>query len=299
LHGLRAFCSVILVTGIGAANIMNNTARTFIASAILVCLQVALPVRADDNRVITANSPAHRVALLELYTSEGCSSCPPADRWLSALKTSDITSEQLIPLAFHVSYWDYIGWKDRFASTQYDQRQRKQAMLANSRSVYTPQFMLNGRDYRGYRNLDGDIRKINDEPGSLDLRMTITVTGPDIMDVRVDAGRVTDSKTAINIALYENGLSSDVSDGENEGEHLSHDYVVRRFYTSKLQKSADNKITVSQSIPVDKDWRKENMGVVAFAQDMDSGEVLQAVRVEMDTRALVSAVTQRLWAVNP
>jgi hypothetical protein len=250
----------------------------------------ALPGYADDSSIITATSPTHRVALLELYTSEGCSSCPPADRWLSALKDSELTSEQLIPLAFHVTYWDYLGWKDRFASPDHDQRQRRQAALANSRSVYTPQFMLNGRDFRGNRNLDSTIRKIDNEAAKLDLHMTVITAHSDSLDVRVDVDRVTGRNTAIYIALYENDLSSDVSDGENEGEHLRHDFVVRRLYNFKLQKSADSKTTMLQPIPIKNDWRRENMGIVAFAQDMDSGEVLQAVSLGLDARALAGVV---------
>ncbi len=271
---------------------MRKIAQLFIVSAFLICMLAALPGHADDSRVITAASPTHRVALLELYTSEGCSSCPPADRWLSALKDSEFISEQLIPLAFHVTYWDYLGWKDRFASPGHDQRQRRQATLVNSRSVYTPQFMLNGRDFRGYRNLGSTIRKIDNEAAKLDLRMTVITAHPDSLDVRVDVDRVTDTNTAIYIALYENELSSDVSDGENEGEHLRHDFVVRRLYNLKLQKSADSTATVLQSIPIENGWHRENMGVVAFAQDMDSGEVLQAVSLELNARALAGVVEQ-------
>lgn len=263
---------------------MNRKARRIITAAFLVCLQVVPPVSADGSRAISAYSPPHRVALLELYTSEGCSSCPPADRWLSRLKDSDLTGTQLIPLAFHVSYWDYIGWKDRFASQDHDRRQRNQAALANSRTVYTPQFMLNGRDFRGLRNFDSELRRINDEPASLGLRMTAVTAQPDRLDVRVDAGSAGESidDVAIHIALYENALGSDVSDGENEGEHLRHDFVVRRFYTPQLHDSTKAGTTVRQSIRFEKNWRMENMGIVAFAQDMDSGEVLQAVGLGLD-----------------
>ena len=82
-----------------------------------------------DNQILTAVSPEHRVSLLELYTSEGCSSCPPADKFLSNLQRAGVSSKQLIPLAFHVTYWDYIGWKDPYASPKHDGRQRKQHNL--------------------------------------------------------------------------------------------------------------------------------------------------------------------------
>jgi hypothetical protein len=106
-------------------------------------LQAADTVTAKED-LNTARSPHNRVALLELYTSEGCSSCPPADRFLSSLKTAGITDKQLIPVAFHVTYWDYIGWQDRFAKKQHDERQRELAHKNRQTTVYTPQFVLAG-----------------------------------------------------------------------------------------------------------------------------------------------------------
>lgn len=100
----------------------------------------------DYADIKTVSSPQNRVAVLELYTSEGCSSCPPADRFLSQLKDSGISDRQLIPMAFHVTYWDYIGWNDRFAKKQFDQRQRELAYKNKSSTVYTPQFLLSGDD---------------------------------------------------------------------------------------------------------------------------------------------------------
>ena len=83
-------------------------------------LLFSLQSLAESSQVFTAVSPANRVALLELYTSEGCSSCPPADRFMSRVKLADISDQQLIPLSFHVTYWDHIGWKDRFSNPQHD-----------------------------------------------------------------------------------------------------------------------------------------------------------------------------------
>jgi len=111
-------------------------------------LLFSLQSQAEATQVFTAVSPANRVALLELYTSEGCSSCPPADRFMSRVKLADISDQQLIPLSFHVTYWDHIGWKDRFGNPQHDARQRKLARMNNSSVVYTPQFIMNGKDFR-------------------------------------------------------------------------------------------------------------------------------------------------------
>ncbi len=91
----------------------------------------------------TFTSTDKRVSVLELYTSEGCSSCPPADEWLSKLKQDDRLWSEIIPLAFHVDYWDYIGWQDPFANKRYSQRQRQYARDKNVRTVYTPGTLLN------------------------------------------------------------------------------------------------------------------------------------------------------------
>ena len=97
---------------------------------------------------VTRSGPA-TAALVELYTSEGCSSCPPADRWLSQLKPA-AEKGTVVPVAFHVTYWDYIGWRDAFADERHTARQRARAGASGARYVYTPQVVLGGRDFRGW-----------------------------------------------------------------------------------------------------------------------------------------------------
>src|SRR5689334_12001294 len=98
----------------------------------------------------SAQSGPQAVPLLELYTSEGCSSCPPADKWLSSIAAAGYGTDKVVPLAFHVDYWDYIGWKDRFARPDFSDRQRWVAAIGRSDFVYTPQVILNGIDFRGW-----------------------------------------------------------------------------------------------------------------------------------------------------
>ena len=119
-----------------------------------------------------ASSGAMRAALLELYTSEGCSSCPPADQWLSNLPTQNLDALAVVPLAFHVDYWDKLGWVDPFAQAAFTQRQRER----NGRLgwVYTPQFMLNGEDYRpGKRSLQTALAR---SPSSAVLKLNLDRT---------------------------------------------------------------------------------------------------------------------------
>ena len=113
------------------------------------------------------SSGVKQVPLIELYTSEGCSSCPPADRWLSGLKSSEELWSGFVPLAFHVDYWDYIGWKDPFASPEYTQRQRRYAHDYNESTVYTPGIRKAGEDWRAWRQHGSPTEPEAIEVGSL------------------------------------------------------------------------------------------------------------------------------------
>src|SRR5215218_3837153 len=118
--------------------------RYHLAIVLLSCLVVRTGIAAE----CTATSARHRVPLLELYTSEGCDSCPPADRWISSLASRGYGSDRVVVLAFHVDYWDRLGWPDRFAQTRFTERQRAINDRNRSRVIYTPQLVLNGKDYR-------------------------------------------------------------------------------------------------------------------------------------------------------
>ena len=196
--------------------------------------------------LLTAVSPPHRVALLELYTSEGCSSCPPADRWLSELK---LPRDQLIPLALHVDYWDSLGWPDPFAQRAFSERQQQL-----SRSVYTPERVLDGHEFRS--DLMEAVKRINAEPAR--ARITLTVDGATAR-ARLETGT---DHARLFLAAYENGLEVDVPRGENAGKRLRHDFVVRRLVESSTH---DATLAIPAQIH----------GVVAFAQAPD-GTILQA-----------------------
>ncbi len=234
---------------------------------------------AGEPQVFTAVSPANRVALLELYTSEGCSSCPPADRFMSRLKLEDISDEKLIPLSFHVTYWDYTGWKDRFSNPQHDSRQREQAKLNNSHMVYTPQFIMNGKDFRRHGSFDNDIVRINSIAAEYQLKVSASLN-TNALDVVLDTKTLADNsnEAVAYIALYEHGLSSEVTDGENKGKQLRHDYVVRELKGPYL---IDQDQALIEAVFIRSDYKIQNSGIVAFIQKPQSSEVLQAVRLEL------------------
>jgi hypothetical protein len=223
--------------------------------------------------VCTQVSGPQRAALVELYTSEGCDSCPPADKWLSTLKADT----RVIPLAFHVDYWDYIGWKDRFATAGFGDRQRARVAAQNSRSVYTPQVMMNGRDAQDWHSARG-FQILLEQSATQTARIKLEVKASKAGSVvsvepsasALDAGALKGAK--FYFALYENGLVSDVKAGENRGVTLKHDYVVRKWM-GPVELG-------TQKITVPSDANAEQLGVAVIAEDAKGG-LLQAVALPL------------------
>lgn len=219
-------------------------------------------------------SGAQRVALLELYTSEGCSSCPPADQWISSLEKRGFTTDKIIPVALHVDYWDSLGWKDRFAYPSHTSRQRSQALLNRSNLVYTPQFTLNGRDYRGWGNaakLADDVAEVNRSAPRANIRLSVSAEANQLT-VKVNAHGT--AKSSLYLALVESDLSSDVKAGENSGARLHHDYVVRVWLGPFTIENHD--LEMQRNITVKPEWKIPSSEFVAFVQE-PNGEVAQAL----------------------
>jgi hypothetical protein len=118
------------------------------STRLLAAIMMTLVAASTHAATCTAESSARRVALLELYTSEGCNSCPPTDLWVSGIPGRGYTPTSVVTLAFHVDYWNYLGWPDPFSRAQYSERQSVASLRNRARVVYTPRLLLNGRDYR-------------------------------------------------------------------------------------------------------------------------------------------------------
>ncbi|MGB5439898.1 MAG: DUF1223 domain-containing protein [Gammaproteobacteria bacterium] len=183
----------------------------------ITCLLLLLIPGGASAADIQLDSGPRQVTLLELYTSQGCSSCPPAERWLNEYIDSDDLWNSVVPVALHVDYWDYIGWKDIFASKEHAQRQRDYARAGKTRTVYTPGFFVNGRDWRGWtlRLKPGRSRS---EPGNLSAR---------IAGDRLSASfPVADKPVDLHVALLGFGIETQVGRGENRGRTLAQEFVV-------------------------------------------------------------------------
>lgn len=232
-----------------------------------------------------ASSGEKRASLLELYTSEGCSSCPPADRWLSQLEQNGFKPAQVVPLAFHVDYWDYIGWKDAFAKAEFSERQRRAARLQNSNTVYTPQFMLNGTDFRGWfraNRLQEHVSNIQQMPAMVKIDLHLSNNAQNQMSLNTSVVSNTTHQHKhhqVFIAIYENGLKTAVKAGENKGRELTHDYVVRELYGPYKLDGLES--AWQQERVISDKWRDKNAGVAAFVQNGNTGEILQAVSLKI------------------
>lgn len=244
---------------------------------ILVCLLLIWsPGASAGVSSCSADSGPTRSSLLELFTSEGCSSCPPADRWLSGLRAETGAQPRLVPLAFHVDYWNRLGWVDRFAKPAYSARQYWIAGVSRARTVYTPQFVLDGRDWRPARTGYPEAR--NDDAAAVELRLEIRSVNTGPLEIRGEArSRIPTDDAQVFLALYENNLASRIEAGENAGKLLRHDYVVRELI-GPIRLLASGTSSFQHRFTLGADWKRDDLGVSAFVQNAVTGEVYQALQ---------------------
>lgn len=229
-----------------------------------------------DTKIFQASSSKHPVALIELYTSQGCSSCPPAEKWLFNLEKSGITKDKAIPLALHVDYWDYIGWEDQFSQKYFTQRQYQYRKTNHSASVYTPQIMFNGND----------VRRVTLNNSLDELRHVIA---PVAFDVKADTQSVNNLKLAINfkridsssknsrvvVVLAENKLVGNIKSGENAGRKLSHNHVVRVW--KNLGQIRDQ---FTLNLDMKQSWNRDNLELVVIVETADM-QTQQALKLSL------------------
>lgn len=214
------------------------------------------------------NSGPLKTEVIELFTSEGCSSCPPADRWLSSLKHDPELFTEFIPIAFHVDYWDYIGWQDPFAKAEFSERQRQYVRAGHVSQAYTPGIVINSSEwrdwFRGARRWNND----DDYVGTLIARLD--------QDQNLQVSFNGEAANTLHIALLGMGLSTNVKAGENRGRELSHDFVVLKLLTAK---GANHWKVPLQGVP---DAGQERSAIAIWVTAEDSMQILQATGGYLD-----------------
>jgi hypothetical protein len=213
----------------------------------------------------TAQSGAAVPRVVELYTSEGCSSCPPADRWLSGLKGQP----GVITAAFHVDYWNGLGWPDRFSNPAFTERQRQGIGVNGARYAYTPQIVINGRDWPR-----AVLPAAPAQPARVRLSWRLSGTGGLTLAAEALAGAP--AQVQVWWARVEDGHTSRVRAGENRGETLHHDSVVRDYAPLPTWQARE---PAEWTVPVRPAEPGRTSRWIAVATDANTGAVLQAVEI--------------------
>lgn len=233
------------------------------------CFALCLTTTALAVEPLRFESPAERVTVVELFTSHGCSSCPPADAWLRRFTEDPGLWRQVIPMAFHVDYWDYLGWQDRFASPAYSQRQRDYRHTGGLGSVYTPGLLVNGKEWRGWYS--GRPLPVGERALVGRLTLEVEPARRAVLKFSPEAAWRSDDLHA-NLAILGNGVASRIGGGENRGRELVEDFVVLGYRSIAMQ-SAPN--TWQLAWPA-MDQSGEQLAVVAWLSRGDDPVPLQA-----------------------
>ena len=231
----------------------------------------------------TFESGVTRTTLLELFTSEGCSSCPPAEKWLSQLKSNPDLWKKMgdcatrnrrgpsVPIAFHVDYWDHLGWRDRFAQAEFTERQRKYAASWPTGAVYTPTFVVNGKEWPGFFNREAAPKAGPEKVGIL----AVALKGESEAVATFSPENATRGPLKLEVALLGTNLQSDIKRGENSGRKLHHDFVVLDLAKTDMVNEGNRwagTVSISTKAEVDKPT-----ALVAWIKSAETAPPIQAI----------------------
>jgi hypothetical protein len=233
----------------------------FVTSLVLLPCLLVLPARAEGP------------VLIELFTAEGCSSCPPADALLGQISGKTAIGAQLIVLGEHVDYWNNLGWKDRFSSALLTERQNKYVGWLHLQAAYTPEMVIDGRvDVLG-NDAHAVAKSIASEAARpKSAKIALSWEAANRLHVTVQAPA--QAKAVVILAVTEDGLATSVGGGENKGRTLQHTAVARQF--KSLGKISEGSFDTSIEVPAQPDWNAQNLKAVVFVQETRSGEVIGA-----------------------
>jgi hypothetical protein len=235
----------------------------FIAAVLFMSLALAGPMPVAQKK---------RAVVVELFTSEGCSSCPPADQLLGRLGREEIPSGiDVIPLGFHVDYWNTLGWKDRFSSASYTHRQEVYAQKLRVDGPYTPQMIVNGESqFVGSSRAEARRAIEHASLESQPAEVALSISGSGTLLVRVGGAPAGE----VMLAITEDNLETKVGRGENSGRTLHHDAVVREF--DLLGQVENGAFHSSVPLTLRKEWKPADLRVVVFVQEPGSGKIVGA-----------------------
>jgi hypothetical protein len=234
--------------------------------------------------------PARQVVVVELFTSEGCSSCPPADSLLKELsETQPVAGAQVLALEEHVDYWNQLGWADPFSSNQYSLRQSQYATFFKGSGVYTPQMVVDGaKEFVGSRGrearatIEEAARQIKTPIGLKEV--SAAPAGFAAIQIAIPASAAVGKQGEVWLAVTESDLHSDVKAGENSGETLQHAPVVRELRKLRDFHTQDG-ASLQSSIELDKKWKRENVAIVVFLAEKPTGKIFGASMLKLEVQS--------------
>ena len=232
------------------------------------------------NSQTTNKSDQKNYVLVELFTSEGCSSCPPADKVLARLQREQPVGDvEIVPLALHVDYWNRLGWRDVFSSEDYSRRQSGYADRFNSDSVYTPQMVVDGAKEFVGSNFDTAVNTVKEAAKVKKADVELSAGGDEL---KIDLKNVpAHDSSYIWYVVTEDNLSTDVKRGENGGRRLAHTAVVREMSLLGNLEAAKNDFSTTKTITLANDWNKKNLNLIVFVQGQDSKKVFAIGKIKL------------------
>lgn len=250
---------------------------TLVLSTSNMLCQRALPEQEQSAKETRVAPKAQQPILLELFTSQGCSSCPPADAVLAKLVAEDLP---VIALSYHVDYWNRLGWKDPYSQAQFSERQRQYATKINDRGVYTPQVVVQGQSgHVGSR--EREIRQViqqkQQKPSHTGVDVALVSQEKDQLTLAYTLDGAWDN-TVLNLALVEKQVANHVPKGENRGRALAHVQVVRDFQSLRPDE-AKGELSIQHELLTQD---AEQWDLVAFVQKKDSWEVVAVAVLSKD-----------------
>lgn len=223
-----------------------------------------------------------RPIVVELFTSQGCSSCPNADALLRELDAQPIEGAQIIVLSQHVDYWNSLGWNDPFSAREFTDRQRRYGSLLSAGRVYTPQMVIDGTaEFVGNRRADAfDIisaaARAPHDPTTILIETSWVKSSVLSLDVTLPDLSKISTAFDVMLAITESELTSDVTSGENAGRRLSHAGVVRQMKSLRTVAASAEQFEVTRRIPIDSTWNRSGLRAIVLLQERDQGRILGA-----------------------
>jgi len=271
--------------------LLSPVSLVVLAGLVLVAaFVIAVPDPAPSPMPARSGDQAAAPVVVELFTSEGCSDCPPADRLLAQLdQNQPVPGARIIALEQHVDYWDHLGWRDPFSSAQFSRRQEDYVGAFHINSAYTPQMVVDGSAQLVGSDQRAAFAAIAKSSHTARASIVIEQAGPAPSDapslplrVRLDSvpGANVAAGSDVILAITEDNLSSNVTNGENSGSKLSHRAVVRDMRVLG-RVSGDGSFAAGADVKLAKDWKRENLHAVAFLQQRSSRQILGAAEISL------------------